>query len=92
MDYKKAKTDSKRLGIQDVGIELQKEVLALTSEGYWLALLRWPKLAEQVSAADRNLLIKASTKQGFMKIILDKEWKRLLELRHKCESDGFRNS
>lgn len=89
-EYKKAKTDSKKLGMQDDGIALQKEVLALTSSGYWLALLKWSKLADLLTPVDRNLVIKASTLQGFTKINIEKDWRKLLEIKLICEDEGFR--
>lgn len=91
-DYQKAKSDCKKLGVQDDGIALQKEALALTSSGYWLALLKWPKLAEFLSPAERSLVIKASTLQGFMKIGIERDWRKLLHIRQVCEDEGFRKA
>jgi hypothetical protein len=91
-DFKKAKEEGKKQGMQDDGIELQKTVLDLTSSGYWLALLKWPKVKELLLPADRNLVIKASSLQGFMKINIEKDWRRLLEIRQLCEDEGFRKT
>lgn len=90
-EFKKAKADGKKLGMQDDGISLQKTVLDLTSGGYWAALLKWPKTTELLLPAERNLLIKACTLQGFMKINIEKDWRKLLEIKGMCEDEGFRN-
>lgn len=90
-EFKKAKADGKKLGVQDDGISLQKTVLDLTSGGYWAALLKWPKLSNLLLPAERNLVIKASTLQGFMKINIEKDWRMLLEIKEMCEDEGFRN-
>jgi hypothetical protein len=90
-DFKKAKADGKKLGVQDDGIGLQKTVLDLTS--LWL-------LGSNCSTghkrpicslpAERNLVIKASTVQGFMKINMRRSWRKLLEIKQLCEEEGFR--
>jgi hypothetical protein len=90
-EFRKAKSDGKKLGMQDDGIGLQKTVLDLTSSGYWTALLKWPKTTDFLLAAERNLVIKASTVQGFMKINIEKDWRKLLEIKQRCEEEGFRN-
>ena len=76
--------------MQDDGISLQKTVLDLTSGGYWTALLKWPKTTDLLLPAERNLVIKASTIQGFMKINIEKDWRKLLEIKQLCEEEGFR--
>jgi len=91
-DYRKAKEEGKKQGVQDEGISLQKTVLGLTSSGYWLALLKWPKLKDLLPPADCNLVIKASSLQGFKKINIEKDWRRLLEIRQMCEDEGFRKA
>lgn len=89
-EFKKAKAEGKKQGVQDDGIALQKAVLDLTTSGYWTALLKWPKFLELLPVAERNLVMKASTPVGFMKIGLEKDWRKLLELRQLCEDEGFR--
>lgn len=89
-EFKRAKAEGKKQGIQDDGIALQKAVLDLTTSGYWTALLKWPKFLELFPVAERNLVMKASTPVGFMKIGLEKDWRKLLELRQLCEDEGFR--
>lgn len=89
-EFKKAKADGKKLGMQDDGIGIQKAVFDLTSGGYWTALLKWPKTTDLLLPAERNLVIKASTIQGFMKINIEKDWRKLLEIKQLCEEEGFR--
>lgn len=89
-EFKKAKAEGKKQGIQDDGIALQKAVLDLTTGGYWTALLKWPRFLELLPVAERNLVLKASTPNGFMKISLERDWRKLLELRQLCEDEGFR--
>lgn len=89
-DHRRAKTEGKKQGMQDDGIAVQKAVLDLTTDGYWQALLKWPKLSSVIQPADRNLLIKASTVQGFLKVNIEKNWRRLLEIKEICEDEGFR--
>lgn len=89
-EFKKAKADGKKLGIQDDGIDLQKTVLDLTTGGYWAALLKWPQTTNLLLPAERNLVIKASTVQGFMKINIEKDWRKLMEIKQLCEEEGFR--
>jgi len=89
-EFKKAKADGKKLGMQDDGIELQKKILDLTSGGYWTALLKWPKSTDLLLPDERNLVKKASTIRGFMKINIEKNWRKLLEIKQKCEEEGFR--
>jgi hypothetical protein len=90
-DFRKAKYEGKKQGMQDDGISMQKTILDLVTSGYWLALLKWPNSVTMIPASERNLLIKASTVSGFMKINTEKEWRKLLEIRQKCEEEGFRN-
>ena len=89
-EFKKAKSDGKKAGMQDDGIGIQKAVLDLTSGGYWTALLKWPKTTDLLLPAERNLVIKASTIQGFTKINIEKDWRKLLEIKQLCEEEGFR--
>lgn len=91
-DYRKERHGGKKQGKQDDGIVLQKTVLDLTTSGYWEALLKWPRFGEFVFPEDRKLVVKASTLQGFMKINIEKNWRRLLEIRETCEDEGFRKA
>lgn len=91
-EFKKTKIDGKKLGVLDDGISLQKAVLDLTTAGYWLSLLKWPQVAEIVTPVERNLIIKASTLQSFMKINIEKDWRKLIEIKQLCEEEGFRSN
>lgn len=91
-EFNKAKADGKKLGIQDDGIVLQKTILDLTSLGYWTALLKWPNITDLLPPPERNLVIKASTIQGFMKINVERDWRKLLEIKRLCEEEGFRKN
>jgi hypothetical protein len=88
----KEKEQGKKQGVQDEGIAAQTTVLDLTTSGYWSALLRWSKLTDLLPPADRNLVSKASTVQGFGKIGSESDWKKLLKIRQLCEEEGFRNT
>jgi hypothetical protein len=88
--YKQAKVEAKKQGKQDDSISLQKEVLNLTEKGYWKALLEWSKSTELLIPEEYNLVHRASTLQGFAKINIEKDWRRLLDVRKKCEDEGFR--
>ncbi|MBK6742587.1 MAG: AIPR family protein [Hydrogenophilales bacterium] len=89
-EFNAVKTEGVKQGKQDDGIALQKTVLNLVSSGYWLSLLHWKKADSLLTAMDRALLIKASTIQGFMKIHSEKEWRKLIEIRDRCEDEGYR--
>jgi hypothetical protein len=91
-EFKKTKVEGKKLGMQDDGITLQKTVLDLTSSGYWTALLKWPQTTDLLPPAERTLVTKASTLQGFMKINIEKDWRKLLDIKQLCEEEGFRTS
>lgn len=89
-DFRRAKSDGRKQGVQDDGITVQKTVLDLVASGYWQSLLKWPKSSEHLSELNRTLLVRASTVQGFMKINTEKEWRKLLEIKELCEEAGFR--
>ncbi|KVH67579.1 hypothetical protein WJ42_37505 [Burkholderia cepacia] len=90
-DFRQEKTSAKAQGAQDDGIAIQKEVFDLTIAGYWKALLAWPKCAQLLDLPDRQLLTKASTVQGFTRINIEKNWRKLLEIKELCTDEGFRN-
>jgi hypothetical protein len=89
-EFKKTKTEGRKFGKQDDGIALQKQVLDLTANGYWLVLLKWPKASGLLDPSERSLVMKASSIQGFMKVNLEKDWKKLMAIRQHCEDEGFR--
>ena len=82
----------RRQGAQDDGISAQKEVVDLARTGYWRALYEWDQAGRYVLGQDRVLLQKAVTVQAVMRIALEKDWKKLLEIKRRCEDEGFRMS
>lgn len=89
-EFRRSKSDGKKQGLLDDAIVVQKSVLELTQSGYWSALLVWPKSSALLSASDRALVVRASTVQGFTKIALEKDWRKLLQLRDLMHEEGFR--
>ncbi|MNX95409.1 hypothetical protein D3C86_1276810 [compost metagenome] len=71
-------------------IALQRRVLALCESGYWADLSRWPDLPEIATEAQKALIFRASTISGFMKIGLERDWRRLSELAKACDEAGFK--
>jgi hypothetical protein len=90
--YKEKLADSKKMGHVDDGIELQKKLLELAVAGYWTALHAWSRRTNHLSPTDLNLVLKASTTQGFLKITLEKDWKKLMILKKSAEDEGFRHA
>lgn len=89
-DFKKAKADGKKLGIQDDGINVQKAVFDLVSSGYWGELLKWPKAMDLLTPVEYDLVVKVSTTQGFTRVNREKDWRKLIEIKQNCEEEGFR--
>jgi hypothetical protein len=85
-------TEARKQGKQDDMIALQRRVLALCESGYWADLSRWSGLPEIATEAQRALVIRASTISGFMKIGLERDWRRLSELAKSCDEAGFKPS
>lgn len=83
---------ARRQGEQDDAISLQRRILSLVEKGYWRNLLQWPELASTVTESQRVLIGKASTVHGFMKIGLERDWRRLDEIQRICEDAGYRES
>ena len=81
---------ARRNGAQDDGIALQTDVFDLSRQGYWAALHCWETLHDHVFGPDLRLLSKASTQQGCTKIALDRDWRKLMEIKQRCEDEGFR--
>ena len=90
--YEEQRADSKKQGVVDDGIDLQKRLLHLTESGYWTALYAWPRAPSHFSPLDRALVLKASTLHGFMKIAQQKDRKRLAAIRDTAEDEGFRHT
>ena len=91
-EFRIQKADGKKQGALDDGISIQEKVFAMTLSGYWKALLAWPNCTTLFSPADRSLIQKAGTAQGFVKIALEKDWKKLLKLKEVAEEEGFRHA
>lgn len=89
-EFKAHEQDEKKIGLVDDGISLQSKILELTNSGYWKALYYWQNFLDHFSPVDKALVLKASTLQGFMKISLEKDWKKLLEIKSNAEGEGFR--
>lgn len=84
------RVDEKRKGATDDGISIQKQVLDLSASGYWMALLEWEHLSRHVFGPDRQLVSKASTVAGVLRIGIEPDWRKLLKIKNLCESEGFR--
>ena len=84
--------ESKKAGELDDSISVQKQVLDLVTSGYWLALYKWPTSRELFTPGEMNLLAKASTLNGFMKVALEKDWRKLLEIKNRASEEGFRTN
>jgi len=91
-DAKGVATDARRQGEQDDGISLQRRLLSLVEQGYFRNLSQWPELKSTLTETQRTLVTKAATLQGFMRIGIEKDWRRLDEAKMICEDAGFRES
>lgn len=89
-DFRAKEQEGKKQGVVDDGITVQSNVLELTNSGYWKALYYWQDLQNHFSPIDKALILKSSTLQGFMKIPLERDWRRLIEIKTKAEDEGFR--
>jgi hypothetical protein len=82
--------EARQQGVQDDGIAQQTEIVALAYKGYWRALDEWDKVSKHVLGPERTLLRKASTPDGATKLAVGKDWKKLLDIKRRCEDEGFR--
>lgn len=89
--FQEKKIEAKKQEHVDNSIEIQKTLLDLTTSGYWGALYTWSKKTSHLSPIDLNLVLKASTIQGFLKIKLEKDWRKLIALKKSAEDEGFRH-
>lgn len=89
-DAKGKRKDGRQQGRQDDGISRQKMVVDLAGQGYWKALAEWDGVRRFVFGPDMELLRKATTSQGVMRIATEKQWRKLVELKSLCEDEGFR--
>jgi len=89
-ESRRKRSDARRQGVRDDGISMQATIVSLAAEGYWRALGEWEKSRAFVLDSEASLLARASTPAGAARIVTDKEWKRLLEIKTRCEDEGFR--
>ena len=89
--FAEKKTDDRKQGQVDDGIELQRRLLDLTMSGYWSALHAWSRKTTHLSPPDLALVLKASTPQGFIRITQAKDQKKLALLKASAEDEGFRH-
>src|SRR5665213_3294067 len=82
--------DGRQQGAQDDGITRQTEIVSLARAGYWQALSEWGQLGKHVFGSEMTLLQKASTPSRATKLAMDKDWKKLLDIKRRCEEEGFR--
>ncbi len=90
-EVKIERKDAKRRGLQDDGISLQQSIVERSSSGYWQALASWERLGEYVFGADVSLLQRATTPQSVLRIVSERDWKKLKEISELCELEGFRH-
>jgi hypothetical protein len=81
----------KKAGEVDDGISLQGKVLELVTSGYWRALYMWASNSKHFTPSEVTLISKASTITGFTRIALERDWRKLLEIKATAESEGFRH-
>jgi hypothetical protein len=84
--------ENTKVGAIDDAIMVQKQVLDLVTSGYWQSLYKWPNVGEKITPAEKSLLLKACTLNGFLKINLEKDWRKLLEIKEKMHDEGFRQN
>jgi hypothetical protein len=84
------KTDSRKQGQVDDGIELQRKLLDMTSSGYWTALHAWSKKSDHLATSELELVGRAGTVSGFLKT-LPKDHRKLLLISKGAEEEGFRH-
>lgn len=90
-EHKSNQHDEKKAGVVDDGISIQSRVLEYTNMGYWKDLYYWRNFSLYFSPVEKELILKASTLKGFMKISLEKDWRKLLDIGTKAEDEGFRS-
>jgi hypothetical protein len=52
--------------------------------------MQWSDFASTLTESQRLLVSKASTVQGFLRIALERDWRRLDEVQRICEDAGYR--
>lgn len=90
-EYQAQKHDGNKAGAVDDGISIQNKVLQYTNAGYWKDLYYWANFSLYFTPPEKALVLKASTLGGFMKISLEKDWRKLLDISTRAEDEGFRS-
>jgi hypothetical protein len=91
-EARQKRTESRRQGSQDDGISLQNEIVRLTNSGYWEALCEWKHVDQIVHGPEKAVLQRATTLQSVVRITSERDWRKLLDIKMRCESEGFRAS
>lgn len=91
-EFSQNQSEGRKRGKQDDGITIQKQVLELVTNGYWLSLMEWSKFEDTLAPDDRSLILRVCTLAGFTRVNTEKNWRRLLEIKNRCEGEGFRRS
>lgn len=82
--------DDRQQGAQDDGIARQAEIVRLAKIGYWQAMNKWDQLERHVFGTERTLVQRASTIIGVTRITMDRDIRKLLDIKDRCEGEGFR--
>ena len=90
MKHKAHQQDEKMAGVADDGISIQSKVLEFTKTGYWKNLYYWSNFSLYSSPVEKALALKASALEGLMKISLEKDWRKLLDISITAVNEGFR--
>lgn len=91
-ELRQRKKDDRKMGEIDDAFAVQKLVIELCSQGYWDALNSWDEKKLLFTPSEKALLNKARTLPNVMKISLEKDWRKLIEMKTKAEDDGFRHN
>ena len=90
-DLRQRKRDDQKLGEMDNAFSAQKLIIELCTSGYWTTLNSWDEKKLLFTPSEKALLQKAKTLTGVMKISLERDWRKLIDMKTKAESDGFRH-
>lgn len=84
------KKGARQQGAQDDGISLQQQVVLRATNGYWQALAEWEGIHSQVFGPDLELLRRAASPVTALKIVSERDWRKLRDMARNCELEGFR--
>jgi hypothetical protein len=91
-DLRQRKKDDRKIGEIDDAFVIQKIIIELSSQGYWDALNSWDDKKLLFTPSEKTLLSKAKSLTSVMKISLERDWRKLIEIKTKAEDDGFRHN